>query len=384
MTEPAPSARIAHVLRWPGVAGTEIATLRLMRALPGFAHRALCAHHPSSTSRLFADEGFEVRPYHVAELSFRGPIPFLLSSIRLARSLRTSRVALLHCSDLMAACHTGLAGRLAGIPVVCHIRNPHAELLNRHRLLLRLATHFIFVSRHARGHLDFAVPSGRASVIYDGLDVADEADGEDVAGVKRDLGIPRGAKVVGMVARLAPQKDYPTLIRAARRIVASHPGTQFLVVGDNSIEAGAVQHYEALRRLIGELGLGRHVAFTGFRSDVPRLLRAMDVVVLATHFEGFGLALLEAMAHGRPVVATAVDAIPEFVVDDETGLLHRHGDDVHLADQVASLLADPTRAMRLGEAGRQLVKTRFTTERFATSVRDLYRALLAGEHRPRR
>ena len=130
-------------------------------------------------------------------------------------------------------------------------------------------------------------------------------------------------------------------------------------------------------QLRGELGLGGHFTFTGFRSDVARLLPAMDVVVLATHFEGFGLALLEAMAHGRPVVATAVDAIPEFVLDDETGLLHRHGDDAHLAEQIGSLLADPTRAMRLAEAGRQLVKTRFSMERFATSTRDLYQRLLA-------
>jgi glycosyltransferase involved in cell wall biosynthesis len=370
--------RIVHVLRWSGVAGTEIATLRLMRALPDFTHRALCAHHPSSASRLFASSGFDVVPYAVAELSLRAPIPFLRSSIRLARSLRASRAALLHCSDLIAACHTALAGRLAGLPVVCHIRNPHDKLLSRHRLLLRLVTHFIFVSQHARAHLDFPVPPARASVIYDGLDVADGGDARDVAAVKRELGVPLGAKVVGMVARLAPQKDHPTLIRAARRIVAAHPDAHFLVVGDNASEAGAVQHHEALQRLIGELGLGGHFTFTGFRADVARLLPAMDVVALATHFEGFGLALLEAMAHGRPVVATAVDAIPEFVLDDETGLLHRHGDDAHLAEQIGSLLADPTRAMRLAEAGRQLVKTRFTVERFATSLRDLYLRLLAG------
>jgi glycosyltransferase involved in cell wall biosynthesis len=348
-----------------------------MRALPEFVHGALCAHDPSSTSRFFAGQGFDVVPYHVAELSLRGPIPFLRSSIRLARSLRASRAALLHCSDLMAACQTGLAGRLAGLPVVCHIRNPHDELSSRHRLLLRLATHFIFVSQHARAHLDFPVRPARASVIYDGLEVADGGDPADVAAVRRELGIPLGAKVVGMVARLATQKDYPTFIRAARRIVAAHLDVHFLVVGDNSSEAGAVQHYEALRRLIEELGLGRHFTFTGFRSDVPRLLPAIDVVVLATHFEGFGLALLEAMAHGRPVVATAVDAIPEFVIEDETGLLHRHGDDGHLAEQIGSLIADPTKAMRLAEAGRQLVKTRFTMERFATSVRGLYQILLA-------
>jgi glycosyltransferase involved in cell wall biosynthesis len=370
--------RIAHVLLWPGVAGTEIATLRLMRALPDFAHSAFCACHPSAASRLFAGNGFDARPCHVAELRLRRPIAFLRSSLEVARSLRASGAALLHCSDLLAGCHAGLAGRLAGLPVVCHIRNPHDELQGRHRLLLRLVTHFVFVSRYTQAHLDLTVRPGRASVIYDGLDVADVPEAAEVAAVRRELQIPSGAKVVGMVARLAPQKDHPTFIRAARRIVAVYPDTRFLVVGDNSMEAWAVQRYQALRRLIDELGLGRHFIFTGFRSDVLRLLPAMDVVVLATHFEGFGLAVLEAMAHGRPVVATAVGAIPELVADDETGLLHRPGDDAHLAGQIGSLLGDPTRAMRLAEAGRQLVKTRFTSERFASSIRELYRTLLPG------
>jgi glycosyltransferase involved in cell wall biosynthesis len=370
--------RIAHVLRWPAVAGTEIATLRLMRALPDFAHTALCAHHPSATSRLFAESGIETRPYHVAELRLRGPIPFLRSSIALARTLRSSGATLLQCSDLLAACDAALAGRLAGLPVVCHIRNPHDRLQVRHRLLLRLVTRFVFVSRHAQSHLDFRVAPGRGSVVYDGLEVADAPAEAEVAGVRRELGIPAGAKVVGMVARLAAQKDHPTFIRAAQRIVAAHPNVRFLVVGDTSSEAGATPRYQALQNLVDELGLGPHFVFTGFRSDVPRLLPAIDAVVLATHFEGFGLALLEAMAHGRPVVATAVDAIPEFVVDEETGLLHRPGDDAHLAEQIASLLSDPARAMRVGEAGRQFVKTRFTTEQFARSLGEVYRALLPG------
>ncbi len=128
--------------------------------------------------------------------------------------------------------------------------------------------------------------------------------------------------------------------------------------------------------MITELGLTDHFTFTGFRSDVPTLLAAMDVVVLATHFEGFGLAVLEAMAEGRPVVATAVGGIPEFVRDGETGLLHRHEDDAHLASQIEALLRDRTRAERLGESGRRLVKTDFSVAHFSQRITGLYRSLL--------
>jgi glycosyltransferase involved in cell wall biosynthesis len=134
--------------------------------------------------------------------------------------------------------------------------------------------------------------------------------------------------------------------------------------------------YEELLGLITELGLTDYFSFTGFRSDVPSLLAAMDVVVLATHFEGFGLTVLEAMAEGRPVVATAVGGIPEFVRDEETGLLHRHEDDKHLASQIESLLRDRTRAERLGESGRRLVRTDFSIAHFSQRITDLYCSLL--------
>jgi glycosyltransferase involved in cell wall biosynthesis len=260
--------------------------------------------------------------------------------------------------------------------VVAHIRNPHDKLLRRQRHLLRLVAYFIFVSEHARRHFDFDVPSGRASVVYDGLDIADDPLCGHVQTVRAELAVPDRAKLVGMIARLAPQKDHTTFLRAARRIVTALPKTRFVVVGDHSGDPGAARQFEALQQLTDELGIASSVTFTGFRSDVPRLLAAMDVVVLATHFEGFGLSLLEAMAHGRPVVATAVGGIPELVVDNETGLLHRPGDDEHLATQVLSLLCDEAGARRLAKAGRDRVGRSFTGATSCGGAEKVYRRLV--------
>jgi len=371
-----PAPRIAHILRWSSVGGTEIATLRLMQHLPQFTHLAFLATEPSPAGALFAGAGIPVRTYQPAELSVRWPLPFIRSSIGLARKLRHAGANLVHCSDVVATLDAALAARLAGLPVISHVRNPHEEIPTRHWPILRLISHFVFVSEHARDHFYARIPSSRASVIYDGLSSAGIVHEDARAAVGREFKLEPGVRLIGMVARLAPQKDHATFIRAARRVITASPDTHFFIVGDYSSEPGSQRTYEQLLGLVAELGLADHVTFTGFRADVSTLVAGMDVVVLATNFEGFGLAVLEAMAEGRPVVATAVGGIPEFVRDGETGLLHRHADDAHLAAQIQSILQDPALATRLGEAGRHLVETAFSPAHFSQRIAELYGSLL--------
>lgn len=358
------------------MAGTEIATLRLMQHLPGFTHLPFMAVHPSPASALFAGAGFPAHDYHAVELSLRRPLPFLRASIALARSLRRARASLVHCSDVMAALDASLGARLARLPVICHVRNPHEELPRRGLPLLRLVNHFVFVSQHAREHFGLSVSPGRASVIYDGLprtNLMDHREARQSLGA--ELKLPPDARLVGMVARLAPQKDHPTFIRAAHRIVARHPDIHFLVVGDTDGDADLIRARTELADLASALGISNNVTFTGFRSDTAAVFAALDVAVLATHYEGFGLALLEAMAQARPVVATRVGGIPEFVAHGDTGLLHAHGDDADLAVQILSLLDHGDRAGRIAEAGRNLVERRFTMAGFAQRIDELYRTV---------
>jgi glycosyltransferase involved in cell wall biosynthesis len=104
----------------------------------------------------------------------------------------------------------------------------------------------------------------------------------------------------------------------------------------------------------------------------------MDIVVLSTHYEGLPLVLLEAMAGGKPVVATAVDGIPELVTDDRTGLLFPHRDDVRLATHIGSLIRDPSRAARLGRSGQSFVRANFSNEQFKRGIIGLYEGMLGG------
>lgn len=371
--------RIAHILAWPIVAGTEIATLRIARSLPApdFHHLGLCTTGAPAVASFFQAAGFPTASYRSVDLSYRRPGPFLKASLELSRELRRQRIALVHCSDLMAGLRAGFAAKLARLPVVCHIRNPEPHLARHDRPLLRAVNHFVFVSRHTWDAFGYPVSASRGSLIYDGI----ESIPIDRRAARRRLlaqfSLPGDSRLVGMVGRLAPQKDHATLIRAAARVVPVHPRARFLVVGDHTGTEESRQHHRTLAQLVEGQGLGAHFIFAGFRDDIPDVLSALDVSVLATHFEGFPLVILEAMAQGTPVVATAVGGVPEIIVEGDTGLLHRPGDDAELSTKILALLSDPALADRLGQAGRRLVEERFTTRGFASNIASLYRRTIA-------
>lgn len=373
-----PTYHIAHVLPWPAVGGTEHATLRIARALEGGPFRpvAFCPGGESPVRGMFAAGGLDTVAYERVEPSYRHPGAFLRNTLRLAREFRRRRIALVHCSDLLAAYYAALAGKLGGARVVCHIRCSYPEVAPRHRHFLRAVDQFVFVSRDAWRTFGHAVPERSGRVVYDGVAPVAGGGEAEAAGVRREFGIPADVKLVGMVARVAPAKDFATLARAAARVLAVRPGVRFLVVGDHSGAASYREHYALVRQTLSAEGVGESFTFTGHRADVARLVGALDVFVLSTHTEGLPLVILEAMAQGKPVSATAVGGVPEVVADGETGLLHPPGDDARLAAHLLSLLGDEALAARLGAAGRRRVETDFTPERCAAEVAQLYRDVL--------
>lgn len=165
------------------------------------------------------------------------------------------------------------------------------------------------------------------------------------AKARADLGLPDEAAVVGSVANFEDKKDHPTLLRAAALLRSRHPGLRLVLAGFGPREA-------ALRALADELGLGDAVVWTGSRDDVPALLPAFDVLAHAPRFEGFGLAPLEAMAAGVPVVASDVDGLPEVLGSPPAGLLVPSGDPGALAVALDALLGDPTRREDVARRGQ--------------------------------
>ena len=190
----------------------------------------------------------------------------------------------------------------------------------------------------------------------------------DAATVRRDLGVGDSPLVV-TVARLHPQKDVPTLLAAARLVLDRRPDVRFVIVGGGPEEVDIRVEHE-------RLGLGADVQILGQLPSAADELAAADVFALSSVWEGSPLAVAEALLLGRPVVATAVGAVPEAVVDGVTGRLVPPRSPEELASAIIDLLDDPAEARRLADAGHALAVERFAPDALVGAVEDLYRAVI--------
>jgi glycosyltransferase involved in cell wall biosynthesis len=231
-----------------------------------------------------------------------------------------------------------------------------------------------FVAQYGR------VPRARIERIYYGLDpqpfvqAAQMPDAERVR-LRAELGAAPGACVFVCVARFAPQKAHDVLLRGFKGLVARGVDARLWLVGDDPFGDGRVRA-EALAR---ELELGDAVRFLGIRRDVPNLVAAADVFTMTSLWEGLGLVFLEAMAAGRPILATRVSAVPEVVEDGRTGLLVPPSDAAAWTDAAARLAADPASRARFGDAGRAVCTARFGLERMIDETIAVYSRLSGAE-----
>ncbi|MFO0586901.1 MAG: glycosyltransferase [Polyangiaceae bacterium] len=216
-----------------------------------------------------------------------------------------------------------------------------------------------------RGVLRRMIPNG-----IDARRVAEAAAKTDRAAKRASLGVPESAVVIGNVGRLADQKGQEYLIRAMPQVIAKEPRAHLVIVGWGPLEA-------ELRALTRQLGIEDRVTFAGKRLDVDELLGTFDVFAFSSVHEGQGIAILEAMAASLPLVATAVDGIPDMVKHEETGLLVPSRDPAALASAILRLREDRALAERTTAAAKKLVLDRFSIEAAAQAYDDLYEELLA-------
>lgn len=258
------------------------------------------------------------------------------------------------------------------------LRRPLVSLC--HGLLSRAPRKTIVLSDHVgRFVAEFGrVPRARLVRIYYGLDPgpfdAARATGDaERAATRAELGLEQGEVVFVCVARFAPQKAHELLLRAFARVRERCPQARarLLLVGDDPYGDGRIRAEERARAL----GLGDAVVFAGIRRDVPRLLAASDVFVMASLWEGLGLVFLEAMASYLPVVATRVSAIPEVVEEGVTGCLAPPGDAGGLAEAMERLALDASLRQRLARAGRARLEQRFGLERMIEETLAVYAGL---------
>jgi glycosyltransferase involved in cell wall biosynthesis len=260
---------------------------------------------------------------------------------------------------------------------------------NEDRELLALLTpvmdRLIAVSKAVVAKLEREGRAGTIPVelIYNGVDMDRYDHTEACCTLPEEYGFPEGSQLVGVVARLEPEKGHATLLEAWPAVRARVPTARLLVVGEGSLAAALHDRADELG-LLGEPCTGdacvgtRHarpgaaVVFTGRREDVPAVTAALDVAVLPSYREAQGLVILEAMALARPVVATNVGGIPEMIEDGVTGLLVPPHDAVALAEAICRVLLDHPFADMLGRAGHRVVHERFCVERMVAAIESVY------------
>ncbi len=208
----------------------------------------------------------------------------------------------------------------------------------------------------------FGVP---VSLIYNGVDLQRYNHQQPCCTLHEEYLIPEDAPIVGVVARLEAEKGHRTLIDAWPEVVAAVPNAWLLVIGEGS-------ERDALEAEAASLGVSERIVFTGRREDVPAVTAALDVAVLPSYREAQGLSVLEAMALGRPVIASKVGGIPEMIEDGVTGLLVPPNDCDALAGAIIRLLTDHPLADMIGKRGHDMVHDRFCIELMVESIESIY------------
>ena len=203
------------------------------------------------------------------------------------------------------------------------------------------------------------------SLIHNGVDLERYDHQGPCCTLREEYGLPAEGPIVGVVARLEPEKGHPTLLEAWTSVAAAVPDATLMIVGEGSRRA-------ALEAMAAELGVADRVVFTGRRDDVPAVTAALDVAVLPSYREALGLTVLEAMALSRPVVASEVGGIPEMIEDGRTGLLVPPRDPDALAAAIIRLLRDHPLADTLGRNGHDMVHERFCIELMVRAVEAIY------------
>jgi glycosyltransferase involved in cell wall biosynthesis len=299
---------------------------------------------------------------------------------RLARFLRTWRPDIVNPHLFRSTAIAAPVARWVGVRAIVetyHGREGWREgplrgsfLLDR--VVARALDRVIAVSGAARQFLVArkGYPADKIVVVPNGRDLSVFAPGLHRAETRKALDADDAVPLVGVVARLDAQKGHVHLLSAWPAVLREFPTARLLVVGDGPL-AGA------LRDQAAALGIARHVSFLGFRSDVPRLLDAIDVLALPSLYEGMPLTVIEASAMAKPVVATAVDGTVEVVRDGVTGALVPPADHLALARALLRVLGDRDRAARMGRAGRSHVLDRFSIDRHVETTARVYRSLVA-------
>ena len=381
-------ARILHLITRLDRGGSAKVVLRLSEGLrdQGFDVRIATGPTREPEEDL---KGFTERtsipiytiPSLVRDISFLKDLRAFFDVFRLIRALSPT---ILHTHTTKAGFTGRIMGRICGVKAIVH--TPHGHIFYGYggRVASRL---YILAERMASMFCDRIVAltdiekddyirlkvagAEKISVIPAGIELDNYLkDGRDRADMRRELGLSPNTILVGWVGRFEEIKGCFDFLEAAGDVAGRFQEVRFLMVGDGPLR-GAIEEW------IKERGLADRVILTGYRRDIPRVMKALDLYVLTSLNEGQGMGIVEAMAAGKPVVATGVGGVPSVVRDGETGILVPPGRADMVARALIHLLSNRALARRMGEEGRKR-SLLFTVDGMVRAYLKVYRDLMKG------
>jgi glycosyltransferase involved in cell wall biosynthesis len=352
--------------------GGQSHVLTLVQGLRGIGQRAVLVAHPDGELMRRMREGHDLVP-----IGARGEID-LSAAWRLSRVIKRLAPEVIHAHDPHAVAMAATA-----LSIVTPIPKP--PLVASRRIVAPMASNsfsrwkysqvdcFIVTSQamHDRLAAD-GVPRQKLTVVHEGVDV-ERIVQMPAANVHAEFYLPTHAPVIGTVGALVPHKGHHHLIDAAALVLREVPDARFVIVGDGELREGLERH-------VRDKHLERHIFLAGFRPDALALTKGFDLFAVSSITEGMCAALIDAMAAAKAAVATTAGAIPEVVVDRETGYLVPPRDHGAMADRLVALLKDAGLRTWMGKAGLARVRARFTVERMVGEIAAVY-ARLAGTGR---
>ena len=299
---------------------------------------------------------------------------------RVAKYARDIKADVIHTNSLKADLIGGVAGRIAGIPVIWHIRDRidfdylPRPVVHVFRLLSRYIPTFIVANSSATLktlHLDGRRPS---AAIGSGVNVSRYQPDTDIQHNHTNSSISKSLRV-GLVGRISPWKGQHVFIQAAAEVLKQHPTATFEIIGAALFDEK--DYEQTLHALCVDLNVQKSIHFAGFVQDIPSRILALDILVHAsTTGEPYGQVIIEGMAAAKAVIATNGGGVPEIVLDKVTGILVPMGDHVQMAEAIAYLIENPQTMEEMGRLGRIRVLDHFTIEKTAKDMQRVYKELL--------
>lgn len=319
------------------------------------------------------------------------PLRDIVMIAQLYRLFRQERPDVVHTHTAKAGTVGRIAAWLAGVPVVVHTFHGHVlhsyfsprkERFFRwvEQTLARITTQILAVSESCRQdliHYRISTPE-HIRMVPLGLELERfrNQDEQVRRSLREEWNLPPDAFAVGIIARMVPIKRHEDLLHALPAVLAKHPNTYFLIIGDG-------ERRNELEALARERQVEHRVIFTGFRDDQPQVLQALDLVTLTSANEGLPVAIIEALSAGKPVVATRVGGVPELVEDGVSGYLAEPKDPESIAAALLKALDDPEKTRQMGQAAQEKTLQRYSIKRLVGDLETLYDELLARREQSR-